>query len=138
VSGRVFFDTNVLIYAFAPKSDNRKADIARELLLSTAHTGCISAQVIGEFYSVMQRKFSPAPSAAEMQSIVSQLVSFHVESIDLPLTQFAISLQQSAQLNYWDALIVEAARRCGASTLYTEDLQHGQRFGSTEVINPFL
>jgi predicted nucleic acid-binding protein len=41
------------------------------------------------------------------------------------------------QLSLWDALIVEAARRAGATTLLTEDLQHGMDFDGVVVQNPF-
>jgi predicted nucleic acid-binding protein len=40
-------------------------------------------------------------------------------------------------VSFWDALIVEAARRAGARRLLTEDLQHGRRFGQVRVENPF-
>jgi predicted nucleic acid-binding protein len=39
---------------------------------------------------------------------------------------------------YWDAMIVRAVTQTGCRVLYSEDLQHGRRFGSTEIINPFL
>ena len=34
-------------------------------------------------------------------------------------------------------MVIEAALRCGAQTLYTEDLNHGQRFDTLTVVNPF-
>lgn len=40
-------------------------------------------------------------------------------------------------LSFWDALILQAAQSSGAGTLYTEDLNHGQRYGSVEAIDPF-
>jgi len=41
------------------------------------------------------------------------------------------------QLSFWDALIVQAAIEGHASTLYSEDMQHGQMFNSLRVVNPF-
>jgi predicted nucleic acid-binding protein len=41
------------------------------------------------------------------------------------------------QISLWDALIVEAARRAGATTLLSEDLQHGMDFDGVVVENPF-
>jgi predicted nucleic acid-binding protein len=38
----------------------------------------------------------------------------------------------------WDALIVQAALSGGADVLYSEDLQHGRRFGELRIENPFL
>ena len=49
----------------------------------------------------------------------------------------AVSLQQRAQLSFWDALVVQAAIDAGCDRLYTEDLNTGQKFGSLVVVNPF-
>ena len=38
---------------------------------------------------------------------------------------------------FWDALIVEAARRAGATRLATEDLQDGRRIAGLVIENPF-
>ena len=35
-------------------------------------------------------------------------------------------------LSFWDALVVEAAGRAGATRLVTEDLQGGRRIGGSE------
>ncbi len=49
----------------------------------------------------------------------------------------AAEMQQRAQLSFWDAMVVQAALTAGCDTLYTEDLNAGQRFGSLIVVNPF-
>jgi predicted nucleic acid-binding protein len=41
------------------------------------------------------------------------------------------------QLSYWDAAIIAAAEALGARDLYSEDMNHGQIYGSVRVINPF-
>ena len=43
-----------------------------------------------------------------------------------------------SRISYWDALIVEAAIRSGATILYTEDMHHGTQYGALELRNPFL
>ena len=35
-------------------------------------------------------------------------------------------------------MILAAAQTCGARELLTEDLNHGQNYGSVRAINPFL
>jgi predicted nucleic acid-binding protein len=35
-------------------------------------------------------------------------------------------------------MVIEAAIRGGSHTLFTEDLNHGQRFESLTVVNPFI
>ena len=49
----------------------------------------------------------------------------------------ASQLEERHTLSFWDALIVEAARRAGASRLVTEDLQSGRRLASVIIDNPF-
>jgi predicted nucleic acid-binding protein len=47
-------------------------------------------------------------------------------------------LRTSNQLGWYDALIVAAAIQGGCEILYSEDLQHGRRFGDLIIQNPFL
>lgn len=54
------------------------------------------------------------------------------------LSATATALRRRYQLSHWDATIVAAATELGCRTLYSEDLSHGQTFGSLQVINPFL
>ncbi len=42
------------------------------------------------------------------------------------------------EISYWDGAIIAAAESLGASILYTEDLNHGQHYGSVRAVNPFL
>ncbi len=50
----------------------------------------------------------------------------------------ALRIRERYKLNWYDSLIVAAALEAKCDVLYTEDLQHGQRFGELVVINPFL
>ena len=58
-------------------------------------------------------------------------------AIDTRLVSDACELSLSSKISYWDALIVAAAARAGASRLYSEDLQAGQKLLGVEVVNPF-
>jgi predicted nucleic acid-binding protein len=40
--------------------------------------------------------------------------------------------------SFWDALILQAAEDAGASILYSEDFEAGQRYGAIQVVNPLL
>ena len=57
---------------------------------------------------------------------------------DVALVTTAIEKSIQHQLSIWDAMVIEAALRGGAQTLYTEDLNHGQRFESLTLVNPFM
>ncbi len=50
----------------------------------------------------------------------------------------ALRLQAAHQLAWYDSLIVAAALESSCRILYSEDLQHGRRFGDLVVENPFL
>ena len=49
----------------------------------------------------------------------------------------AIDLRISAQISFWDALIVVAAAKGGAEILMSEDLADGRKFGNLTVRDPF-
>ena len=54
----------------------------------------------------------------------------------LGLVQQARAWIDSAQLAYWDALIVSAAERSGARYLLSADFQAGRYCAGVEVLNP--
>lgn len=57
---------------------------------------------------------------------------------DTALVLDAHELARTEQLSWFDALIVEAAIRSGCERLYSEDLNHGRKFGRLTVQNPFI
>ena len=136
--GRTFVDTNVLLYAH-DASETEKQPIARELLeeLWADRSGVVSTQVLQEFYVVATRKFRPQMRRSEAREIVTLYATWSVVQVDVGLILDAAVLEERAQLSFWDALIVEAARRAGAVRLVSEDLQTGRRIAGIAVENPF-
>ena len=57
--------------------------------------------------------------------------------LSVDLVSEAIATSQRYLINYWDAALLAAAERLEAPVLYTEDLNHQQKYGSVTVINPF-
>ena len=131
-----FVDTNVLLYSATARLDEpAKHQIAYDLV-SSIEFGT-SAQVLQEFYLNAARKTKPRPTAEQVQEWVSWLSSRPFVPTDVTLIRSAIATSERYQISYWDAAILAAAERLGASILYTEDLNHGQRYGSVLVQNPF-
>jgi beta-galactosidase GanA len=58
-------------------------------------------------------------------------------ALDSGFVKIAIETSVRYDLSHWDAAIVSAAGILGAGTLYSEDLNHGQQYGSVRVCNPF-
>jgi predicted nucleic acid-binding protein len=60
----------------------------------------------------------------------------------LPLTaksnRAAVALARDHNLGFYGALIVAAALEAGCDTLFSEDMQHGRKFGGLTIVNPFI
>ena len=137
-AGRTFVDTNVLLYAH-DASETEKQPIARALLeeLWADRSGVLSSQVLQEFYVVATRKFHPPMRRSEARELTVLYATWPVVLIDVGLIVDASALEERAQLSFWDALIIEAARRAGAVRLVSEDLQDGRLIAGIAIENPF-
>lgn len=49
----------------------------------------------------------------------------------------AAELAEQHQLSFWDAMILRSASQLDCATLWTEDLNPGQRVAGVEIANPF-
>lgn len=131
-----FLDTNILIYAANGRIDEpAKWQVAQGLL--TAQFGT-SGQVMAEFYANAVRKGSVPLDPAVAKRWVQLLAKRPFVSVDEHLVLAGIDHSQRYKISYWDGAIIAAAERLGAKTVYSEDLSHGQTYGSVKVVNPFL
>lgn len=127
-----FFDTNVPLYLFSADAD--KAERAETLLMAG---GQISVQVLNEFAAVTRRKFGL--SWDEVEESLAVLRRFcRVMPLTLGVHEQGLLLAQRYGFAVYDAMIVAAALTAGCTTLYSEDLQDGQRIDDILTIrNPF-
>jgi predicted nucleic acid-binding protein len=128
-----FFDTNILVYAFARGEPKRGT--AQELLASG---GVISVQVVNEFANVLRRKQRQEWSQVEAALSVVERWFETIRPLTLETHRTAFPFARDAGIGFYDALIVAAAIEAGCDRLYSEDLQHGRSFGECVVVNPFL
>lgn len=133
-----FIDTNVLVYAHDLYETSRRP-VAQALLddLWRSRAGVVSTQVLQEFYNVVTQKFDPPMPRKAAREIIHAYAAWPVVEIDVPLILAASALEERHTLSFWDALIVEAARRSGASRVVSEDLQSGRRMAGLTIENPF-
>lgn len=132
-----FIDTNVLVYctdAGAPAKRSRAMSLVERL--SAAGEAVVSTQVLIELFHVLTRK-QKMPGAAA-QALVLACTAWPVVPSDAALVAAAIEQSLRHRLSIWDAMVVQAALKAQAHTLYSEDLGHGQRFGALAVVNPFI
>ena len=133
-----FVDTNVLLYAVSDAQQERpKAERAREILART-DIG-LSVQVLQEFYVQATRANRSAPlSHDQARGLVQSFQRFPVQTIDPAIVTAAMDLRAESDISYWDAAIIESARRLGCDRVLSEDLDHGQDYNGIVLENPFL
>jgi predicted nucleic acid-binding protein len=137
MSVECFLDTNILVYAVSSaEGDAAKSSKALELVQRTDFG--LSAQVLQEFYVTVTRKIRK-PLAPELAvAFMDEYRVFPTVPTDYPLITSAVELSLRYGISYWDGAIVAAAAALEATTLYTEDLSHGQSYGEVRAVNPFL
>ncbi len=132
----VFFDTNILVYAAVgtgSDEDKRK----RALALIAVEDFGTSAQVLQEFFVTVVRKAARPLSPVEALEWIEEWMAFPCQPVDHQLVRIAIQMSEEFGISYWDAAIIGAATALGVHTVYSEDLNHGQSYGSVRVVNPF-
>lgn len=140
MSDRVFFDTNILVYAFDP-AESEKQTIARNLVSKYGSQGCmyLSTQVLQEFYAATTRVRRQILRPELAIEVVGDLLEYPLVTIEPQLIQSAMQRHQSKVFSFWDSLIVEAALSVGCSKLFSEDMQHGFVVNDVMTIeNPFI
>lgn len=136
MTGPVFVDTNVLIYALdTANPEKQRAARAWRAWLWQSRQGRVSYQVLQEFYVRVTQKAPAAKTAARAE--IRDLLAWRPVSIDGFLLERGFAVQDRYRLSFWDALIVAAAQIGHCRYLLTEDLQHGQDLGGVIVANPF-
>ncbi|MGA3018671.1 MAG: PIN domain-containing protein [Bryobacteraceae bacterium] len=129
---KAFFDTNLIVYAFA--KDDPRAEAAEALL---AAGGVISVQILNEFAAVASRKLGMAwdDVLAALDAILVLCPS------PVPLTietlRLALGIAKRHKYHIYDALVIASALEASCATLYSEDLQNGQVIGGLTIRNPF-
>ena len=138
MSDKTFVDTNILVYAHDSGAGQRH-ETAREHVrqLWLRRSGVISTQVLQELYVNVRRKARNPVSRAEAKGMIRDYLCWEVVVNDGEAILEAIDLQTRYSLSFWDALIVGAANAAGATRLLSEDMCHGQLYGSVEVVDPF-
>jgi predicted nucleic acid-binding protein len=137
MSDSLFLDTNVLVYTVetgGPDPDKSAAALA----LTRRSDVTLSIQVLGEFYRAVTSPRRASPMTHDEAVAWVQLWKRHdVRPITVPHVDLALDLVGRFQINYYDALILAAARLAGCGTVYSEDLNAGQDYDGLRVKNPF-
>ncbi|HEX4214744.1 MAG TPA: PIN domain-containing protein, partial [Candidatus Dormibacteraeota bacterium] len=115
---------------------HRRARSILEELWQTAG-GCLSVQVLQEFFVNVTRKIPKPLDPAAAASVIADYSRWEVHAPGPEDVQRAISIHQQEDVAFWDAMILTSATQLGCAILYSEDLNPGQRYAGVEVHNPF-
>jgi predicted nucleic acid-binding protein len=134
-----FCDTNIIVYAYDSSAATKHQEAQRLMnRLWLGRSGALSLQVLQETYVNLTRKLRPAYSPFDARTIIGDLATWRV--VVEPTRRDVIDAAERSELwnvSFWDAMILVAARRAGASILWSQDLSDGHSFDGVTVRNPF-
>jgi predicted nucleic acid-binding protein len=129
----VTLDTNIAVYALT-RTDKRLR--ARDVLRSV---GFLSVQVLNEYANVAKRKLG-----RDWETISDDLASLRnaagrIKPISDESNNDAARIAARYNIAFYDAVMIAVALANGATTLYSEDMQHGMVIdGTLTITDPFL
>lgn len=134
----VFVDTNVLVYAYDRSAGEKRAR-AHELLdqLWLESRGCLSVQVLQEFYVAITQKVHKPLGQQAAADLIRDLAYWKLHAPVAEDVLGAIHLQRRHKISFWDAMILWSAARLGCITVWSEDLGANRAYDGVWVQNPF-
>ncbi len=137
---KVFFDTNIICYAF-DSSEPSKRKICEKLIESVYAEdvlGAISNQVLVETYNVLTRKFG-IPLERTKEIMKSLTVSEHWYRINYTTNTINRAMDNSDrfQVPFLDLLIVETMKENFITEIITENERDFEKIPGIKVTNPF-
>jgi predicted nucleic acid-binding protein len=134
-----FVDANLFVYS-VDTAQPLKRELAATLIerLWMEQRARTSIQVLNEFYVTVTRKLRRVLAPHDAWALVEEILEWEPQPNDAALIHSARSIESRHKLNWWDCLIVAAARLQHCTVLYTEDLQHGATLDGVKIVNPFI
>jgi predicted nucleic acid-binding protein len=136
MSAKAFLDTNVIAYSFDTSAPSKRQ---RALELMAEKEWALSWQVVQEFSNLALHKFAVPMKPEDLEDYLALVLWRHCTVFPSPaIYQSAMTVHSQTQYRFYDSLVVAAALASGAIILFSEDLQHGRKFGSLTIRNPFV
>ena len=134
-----FVDTNILIYAYDVSStEKHRRALALVSELWDSGRGCLSIQVLQEFYVNLTQKIPHPLTPQETVRIIEDYGRWHLHKPGLKSVIEAIQIQQRNRISFWDAMIICSAKEMGCQNIWTEDLNANQLYEGIKAVNPFM
>jgi predicted nucleic acid-binding protein len=131
----ICLDANILVYSVDPAGAAKRVR-ALDLIQRSAGVAAVTEQTLFEFAHVSMRKLGmPRDQAAA--TIRGFAKTFTVVLPPDDIVEQTLQMMSAHKINIWDARLLAACTKARVSTLLSEDLQDGGKYGSVTVINPF-
>ena len=131
MTNNAFFDTNIIVY-FATTSD-AKSQVSEKIMRDG---GLVSVQVLNEFVSVTRTKYKmPWPTLSTSLSCIRLICP--VVPLTIATHERGIAVSEHYGYRIYDSMIIAAALLAGCTTLYSEDMHHGQVIDGMQIVNPY-
>ena len=137
-TGKVFIDTNILVYAYDP-SEPEKQEKAIAFLdqLVSLDQGLISTQVLSEFYATITGKISDSMTAEEAAERIKNFCQvWQVLPLNEIIVLEAVRGVQTHSFSYWDSMIWATARLNQIAVIASEDFSHGSFIEGIRFLDP--
>jgi predicted nucleic acid-binding protein len=131
-ASKAFFDTNVLIYAFA--ANDRRQGVALDLLMAG---GTIGVQTLNEFVRVSAGKMQMPWPDVILSLRTIELLCPQAVPLSMEVHRRGLSIAQAYGYGIYDSLMLAAALEASCTIFCSEDLRHGQSIGTLTIRNPF-
>ena len=135
---KVFVDANILLYSEDGADATKQATALAWLqVLWERRIGCVSTQVLSDFYVNATQKIKPSMPAGDARAEVRRYALWQPWTIDQATIESAWAVESRYGLPYRDSLVVAAAQHSGCRYLLSDTMAHEQHYDSVQVINPF-
>jgi predicted nucleic acid-binding protein len=138
MTGKIFVDTNVLVYAY-DRTAAEVQEIARTELreLWESRRGRLSTQVLTEFFMFLTKAITKPIPAREAREIIRPYTHWVESSAGGQTAVRASEIAELWAIPFWDAMVVASAEEVGARQLLTGAAVAGRTIAGIEIINPF-
>lgn len=142
MNGSIFYDTNILVYAY-DESEKEKRPVAEKLVekvFAGEMRGSLSNQVISEFFYVLTEKINRPLAKETAAGIISKYVlSSKWEKVDYTNSTALKAALNSSRHNapFWDMLIAETMKENEIAQIFTENEKDFRAIPWLKVVNPF-
>ena len=137
MTGRLFVDTNILIYALDP-ADPVKRQVSADLLRTAIRTRTLtlSPQSLNECYRVLTQRRRLMP-VAQARGYIQTLAPWAIAPLDAKTTERAFTIEDEVGSSWWDSLMLASAVLAECRLFISEDLQDGRDIDGMRIANPF-